>query len=189
MTIRLIVGLRNPGSAYEKTRHNAGGWFVESLAKRFGAHFKAEKKCHGESCLIGVDGIECRLLLPSMFMNQSGTPIKAASQFYKIPANEILVVHDELDLPAGNAKLKCGGGHGGHNGLRDILRQFSNADFNRLRIGIGHPGHKELVHNYVLSKPSQAERLAIFDAIDRSLGVINLIVAGDMAQAMNHLHT
>jgi peptidyl-tRNA hydrolase, PTH1 family len=189
MPIKLIAGLRNPGSAYEKTRHNAGSWFVEALAKRYSATFKSDKKFHGESALIDINGIECRLFLPNMFMNQSGTPLKIICQFYKIPKDSILVVHDELDLPPGIVKLKTGGGHGGHNGLKDILRQFSGANFHRLRFGIGHPGHKELVHNHVLSKPSQTERLAIHDAIDRALGIINPLVAGNIAKAMTQLHT
>lgn len=187
--IKLIVGLRNPGSAYEKTRHNAGAWFVESLAKRHMAKFKNEKKLHGECTSIDVDGHECKLLLPNMFMNQSGTVVKAASNFYKIQPNQILIVHDELDLPAGNARLKAGGGHGGHNGLRDIINQFGKNAFYRLRIGIGHPGHKELVHNYVLSKPSQSDNLSIHDAIDRALSIIPEAIEGKLEVAMNQLHS
>jgi PTH1 family peptidyl-tRNA hydrolase len=187
-SIKLIVGLRNPGSAYEKTRHNAGAWFVESIARRYSGRFKTEKKLHSECCSINIDGHECRLLLPNLFMNQSGSAIRAASKFYKLDADEILIVHDELDLEAGIIKFKAGGGHGGHNGLRDIMNQFGKAEFYRLRVGIGHPGHKDIVHKYVLSKPSQADKLAIHDAIDRALSVLPDAI-DNMSIAMNQLHS
>ena len=158
MSIKLIVGLRNPGSAYADTRHNAGGWFVEALAQHYNAVFKLEKKMHGELTHLEINNESCKALLPLTFMNRSGLSVHAICQFYRIEAHEILIAHDELDLPAGRIKLKTGGGHGGHNGLRDIINQLGSTDFHRLRVGIGHPGHKELVLNYVLGKPSQHER-------------------------------
>jgi PTH1 family peptidyl-tRNA hydrolase len=189
MTIKLIVGLRNPGSAYEHTRHNAGAWLISLLAQRTNVPFKTEKKLYGELALIEMNDNLCRLLLPLTFMNQSGQPTRAVSQFYHINPHELLVLHDELDLPPGRIKLKTGGGHGGHNGLRDIITQLGSSDFHRLRIGIGHPGHKELVHQYVLTRPSLLDRQHIHDAIDRSMAAMPLIISGDIAKAMNQLHT
>lgn len=189
MSIKLIVGLQNPGSMYEQTRHNAGAWFVQALAKHHGGKFKSDNKLHGALCRITLDGHDCRLLLPSTFMNNSGLAIQSTAHFFKIKPDEILVVHDELDLPAGLAKLKTGGGHGGHNGLRNTISQLKTKDFHRLRLGIGHPGHKDLVHDYVLSKPSLADRQAIHDAIEKALCVINHTIEGDMAKAMNKLHS
>ncbi|WP_133126991.1 aminoacyl-tRNA hydrolase [Legionella nagasakiensis] len=188
MTIKLIVGLKNPGASYASTRHNAGGWFVERLAQYYKLTFKAEKKLHGELSGLEFNGSSCKLLLPLTYMNHSGLSVRAVSQFYRIHASEILVAHDELDLPAGRIKLKTGGGHGGHNGLKDIINQLGCFDFHRLRVGIGHPGHKELVLNYVLGKPAQAERQLILDAIERGVDVMPEIIAGDLAKAMNVLN-
>ena len=181
MSIRLIVGLRNPGAAYQHTRHNAGGWFVEALAKHDNAVFKSDKKMQGEL----ADISSCKLLLPLTFMNHSGLSVRAVCQFYRIEPCELLVVHDELDLPAGRIKLKTAGGHGGHNGLRDIISQMGSNDFHRLRIGIGHPGHKELVLDYVLGKPSQVDRELIFDAMNRVVSAIPTVLKGNMAVAMS----
>ncbi len=189
MAIKLIIGLRNPGSAYEHTRHNAGAWFTSLLAQRLNAPFKVDKKMHAELAQLDLKQSICRLILPLTFMNHSGQPTRLISQFYQIPAHEILVVHDELDLPPGRIKLKTGGGHGGHNGLKDIITQIGSSDFHRLRIGIGHPGHRDLVHNYVLSKPSLHDRQQIYDAIDRAIAVTPSILAGDLAKAMNQLNT
>ncbi|CDZ77729.1 Peptidyl-tRNA hydrolase [Legionella massiliensis] len=189
MAIKLIIGLRNPGSAYEHTRHNAGGWLVEALTQRHNASFKADKKLHGELASFDIDHHSCKTLLPLTFMNHSGLPTREVSQFYRIKPEEILVVHDELDLPAGRIKIKTGGGHGGHNGLRDIIHQIGSAEFHRLRVGIGHPGHKDLVLNYVLGKPTQHERQLIFDAIDRGVAVIATAVTGNIAGAMNILNS
>jgi len=184
MAIRLIVGLRNPGAAYAHTRHNAGGWFVERLAQRHDASFKMDKKLQCELATIEINSIACKLLLPLTFMNHSGLPIRAVCQFYRISPEEILVAHDELDLPAGRIKLKTGGGHGGHNGLRDTISQLGCSDFHRLRVGIGHPGHKELVLNYVLGNPKQDERQLVYDAIDRAIAVMPTVVSDNIAAAM-----
>ena len=188
MSIKLIVGLRNPGSAYEHTRHNAGGWFVEALARYYNVLFKMEKKLHGELTLIDVSGMSCKALLPLTFMNHSGLSVHAVCQFYRIEPNEILVAHDELDLPVGRIKLKTGGGHGGHNGLRNIISQLGSTDFHRLRVGIGHPGHKDLVLDYVLGKPSQHDRQLIVEAIDRGVDVMPTILTGGIAVAMSQLN-
>lgn len=185
MPIKLIVGLRNPGAAYQHTRHNAGGWFVETLGKDDNAVFKLDKKAQGELAELNVQGMACKLLLPLTFMNHSGFSVRAVCQFYRIEPNELLVVHDELDLPAGRLKLKTGGGHGGHNGLRDIISQIGSSDFHRLRVGIGHPGHKELVLDYVLGKPSQSDRELILKAIDRGIAAIPTVLKGHLAVAMS----
>ena len=185
MTIKLIVGLQNPGAAYQHTRHNAGGWFVEALVKHDSAVFKSDKKMQCELADLKIQNTACKAILPLTFMNHSGFPVRAGCQFYRIEPNELLVVHDELDLPAGRIKLKTGGGHGGHNGLRDIISQLGSADFHRLRVGIGHPGHKELVLDYVLGKPSQHDRELICEAIDRGVAAIPTVLTGNMALAMN----
>lgn len=188
MVIKLIVGLRNPGSAYEQTRHNAGAWLVTALAQRHNSHFKIDKKMQAELTEIDINNHPCRLALPLTFMNHSGQTTRIISQFYKIEPGEILIVHDELDLPVGRIKLKTGGGHGGHNGLRDITAQLGTGEFHRLRIGIGHPGHKDLVHQYVLSRPSMHDRQQIYDAIDRGIAIIPIVLSGDMARAMNQVN-
>ncbi len=189
MAIKLIIGLRNPGTAYEQTRHNAGGWLVLSLAQRHSIRFKIDKKMQAELADIELNQNLSRLALPLTFMNHSGQVTRAISQFYKILPEEILVVHDELDLPVGRIKLKTGGGHGGHNGLRDITTQLGTSEFHRLRIGIGHPGHRDLVHDFVLNKPSVHDRQQIYDAIDRGVAVMPLVLSGDIARAMNQLNT
>ena len=188
MSIKLIVGLRNPGSTYEHTRHNAGGWFVDALAKHDHVIFKSDKKMQAEWAELRLPQGTCKICLPLTYMNLSGQPVRAVSQFYRIEPSELLVVHDELDLPAGRIKLKTGGGHGGHNGLRDIISQLGSSDFHRLRVGIGHPGHKELVLDYVLGKPPQQERALMLDAIARGIAVVPALVAGDIAVAMNGLN-
>lgn len=188
MAIKLIIGLRNPGSAYEHTRHNAGAWLTYSLAQIHHISFKLEKKMQAELAELETNNHSSKLILPLTFMNHSGQPVRCISQFYKIQPEEILVVHDELDLPTGRIKLKTGGGHGGHNGLRDIIAQLGSNDFHRLRIGIGHPGHKDLVHQYVLSKPSTQDRQKIYEAIDRGITSVPLLLAGDLARAMNQLN-
>ena len=188
MAIKLIICLRNPGSAYEHTRHNAGGWLAYNLAQRHNSSFKIDKKMSAELALLEINQNQCRLALPLTFMNLSGQPTRAISQFYQIQPDEILVVHDDLDLPPGRVKLKTGGGHGGHNGLRDITTAIGSAEFHRLRIGIGHPGHKDLVHQYVLTKPSVHDRQQIYDAIERGIAVMPLILSGEIAKAMNQLN-
>lgn len=188
--IRLIVGLGNPGAEYEHTRHNAGAWLVERLARREGISLSPDKKFFGLSGKGRISGQECFLLLPTTFMNRSGQAVAALANFYKIKPNEILVAHDELDMPAGVAKFKIGGGHGGQNGLRDIIAQLGNQkDFHRLRIGIGHPGDKSLVTGHVLGRASKAEQQSIDAVIDEALCILPDAISGDMAKAMNRLHS
>lgn len=188
--IQLIVGLGNPGPKYELTRHNAGFWFVDALARQHGATFKSENKFHGEACKISLDGEELWLLKPMTFMNKSGQAVAALANFYKIPPESILVAHDELDLPPGAARLKKGGGHGGHNGLRDTIAQLgNNKDFQRLRIGIGHPGHSSQVTGYVLGKAPADEQRLMEDAIVDAIDIIPVAVSGEIQKAMNQLHS
>lgn len=186
-TIKLIVGLKNPGAEYALTRHNAGGWFVDALAEQWDLSLKTEKSLQTELAQQTLDGTICRVMQPLTYMNHSGRSVRAVCQFYRILPEEILVVHDELDLPVGKAKFKRGGGHGGHNGLRDIIAQLGTTDFYRLRIGIGHPGHRDDVHDYVLGKPSQANKQAIQDIIERAIIALPLALGGQMEQAMNKL--
>jgi len=188
--IELIVGLGNPGAQYEQTRHNAGFWFVEAVARCHGGSFKSENKFHGEACKVRVNGEELWLLKPMTFMNKSGQAIAALAKFYKIAPEAILVAHDELDLPPGDIRLKKGGGHGGHNGLRDTIAQLgNNKDFQRLRIGIGHPGHSSQVTGYVLGKAPSDEQIEMERAIERALDVLPLAISGEMQKAMNLLHS
>jgi PTH1 family peptidyl-tRNA hydrolase len=188
--IQLIVGLGNPGAQYEQTRHNAGFWFVEAIARRHGGSFKSENKFHGEACKVRVDGEELWLLKPMTFMNKSGQAIASLARFYKIAPEQILVAHDELDLPPGDIRLKSGGGHGGHNGLRDTIAQLGGSrDFQRLRIGIGHPGHSSQVTGYVLGKAPSNEQIEMENAIDRALDALPLAITGELQKAMNQLHS
>jgi PTH1 family peptidyl-tRNA hydrolase len=187
--IDMIVGLGNPGSEYADTRHNAGFWFVDEVVRKYGGNFKSEKKFHGEVARTTIDGQQIWLLKPDTFMNLSGQAVLALMQFYKIELQNILVVHDDLDLPAGDARLKSGGGHGGHNGLRDIISRCGGNGFQRLRLGIGHPGHKEKVTGHVLKKASSDDRIAIENAIDSALQVLPQCTSGDMQKAMQALHT
>lgn len=186
--VRLIVGLGNPGTEYEHTRHNAGAWFVERLAAMSSCQLNLQKKFHGATCKANFDGHECHLLTPTTYMNLSGQAVLALMNFYKIPAENILVAHDDLDLPIGTVKLKIGGGHGGHNGLRDIITRISSREFARLRIGIGHPGSKDRVTNHVLSKAKKAEQDQINLAIDNAIRVLPQILTGDFDSAMRELH-
>ena len=188
MTIRLMVGLRNPGSEYQRTRHNAGAWLVEALAQSQRIGFSDDKKLQSALALINADSGPLRLVLPLTYMNHSGIAVRAVSQFYRFQPEEILIVHDELDIPAGELRLKQGGGHGGHNGLRDLISQLGSADFYRLRIGIGHPGHKQLVLDYVLGTPNAEDRQAIAAAIDHSLAVLPCLLEGQYAMATNRLN-
>lgn len=187
--MRLVVGLGNPGSEYQSTRHNAGFWFVERLAAKEGAALRSESRFHGVVGRIGAGGEECWLLMPRTFMNLSGRAAGALARFYKIAPAEILVVYDELDLPPGTAKLKKGGGVAGHNGLKDIAAHLGTHDFWRLRLGIGHPGDRDVVVDYVLHPPRREEQEAIDSAIAKSLDVWPLIAAGNMEAAMLKLHT
>ncbi|HEC29239.1 MAG TPA: aminoacyl-tRNA hydrolase [Gammaproteobacteria bacterium] len=187
--ISLIAGLGNPGNKYKQTRHNAGFWFLDALASEYGADLRTDDKFHGETAKIKIGDQEIWLLKPDTFMNLSGQAIAAISRFYKIPAEEVLVVHDELDLPPGTARLKRDGGHGGHNGLRDTIEKLGSKEFARLRLGIGHPGDKSRVHDYVLHQASRDDQIALEIAIRHSTGVISEIVSGDWDKAMNQLHT
>ncbi len=186
--MRLVVGLGNPGREYEATRHNAGFWFVHRVADAHGAGLRMEPRFHGLVARVSARGRECWLLEPSTFMNASGRSVAALARFYKIEPQEMLVVHDELDLPPGGVKLKKGGGAAGHNGLKDIIAHLG-ADFWRLRIGVGHPGDRAQVINYVLEKPRKEEDDAIDAAIDRGLDVWPLLLDGNTEAAMLKLHT
>ncbi len=188
-SIQLIVGLGNPGREYEETRHNAGAWFVAELAQQQRCHLQNESKFHGLTGRINIAGQDIKLLIPTTFMNLSGQALLALATFFKIPLDAILVAHDELDIPPGLAKLKQGGGHGGHNGLRDIINKFGGQNnFHRLRIGIGHPGSADKVTGYVLGKPMSDERIAIDRAIAASLDALPLAASGQWSRAMNQLH-
>jgi len=187
--IQLIVGLGNPGSEYEPTRHNAGFWFVDELARHCRQEFRAESRFHSEVARCQLAGSECRLQKPLTFMNNSGQAVGALMRFFKLPVEQILVVHDELDLSPGTVRLKKGGGHGGHNGLRDLISHLGSKDFYRLRIGIGHPGHRDQVVDYVLKKPSGSDRRLIEDALYDATAVMPDIIAGQFEKAMNILHT
>jgi peptidyl-tRNA hydrolase, PTH1 family len=187
--IRLVVGLGNPGAEYEETRHNAGFWFVDRLASETGVSMRLESKFHGMLGRIRQGDHECWLLKPSTFMNLSGRAVLALAHFYKILPNEILVAHDELDLEPGVVKLKYAGGHAGHNGLKDIAAQLGVPDFWRLRLGIGHPGNRGQVKDYVLHRPGKDERAAIDETIDQSLQVWPKLWAGQQEAAMLALHT
>jgi PTH1 family peptidyl-tRNA hydrolase len=187
--LRLIVGLGNPGPDYAAHRHNVGFWFVDALAARFGERFGPEGKLFGESARVRIDGHDVRLLKPATFMNRSGKSVHAALHFWKIDPTEALVVHDELDLPAGSARLKFDGGHGGQNGLRDIIAQLGHGGFHRLRIGIGHPGHKDRVTGWVLGKPGRDDEAAMLRAIDDAQAVLPLVLGDRLNEAMKRLHT
>ena len=187
--IRLIVGLGNPGPEHARTRHNAGFRFVDALAEREGERFRVDGKLFGETARVRVAGREAWLLKPATFMNLSGKSVAAALRFWKIEPEEALLVHDELDLPPGTARLKFDGGHGGQNGLRDTMRLLGHGRFHRLRIGIGHPGHKDRVTGWVLGRPSPDDDILIGRAIDDALDVLPLAMAGDLNEAMKRLHT
>ena len=187
--IKLFVGLGNPGTEYEQTRHNAGFWWVDALASELKARLVAEKAYHGLVARANVHGHTVWLLEPQTFMNVSGRSVAALARFYKIQPQEILVVHDELDIAPGQAKLKLGGGHAGHNGLRDIHAQLGTGDYWRLRIGIGHPGDKDEVADYVLRKPAPEQRTAMQECIARTLKAFPALMAGEMEKATLLIHT
>lgn len=187
--VALIVGLGNPGPQYEATRHNAGFWFVEAVARSQGQAFRSEAKFSGDVAKVNIGGQQVWLLKPNTYMNRSGQAVAALANFYKIPLEQILVVHDELDLPPGTARLKQGGGHGGHNGLRDIIAQMGGNNFMRLRVGIGHPGNSKQVADFVLHRASAEEQRLMDESLDRALQVVPQVVAGEFQKAMNALHT
>lgn len=187
--IRLIAGLGNPGPRYQATRHNAGFWFADAVAHGRGGQFKSSARFHGELYEAIDDGRTCWILKPDVFMNRSGQAVAVLAGFYKIPVEQILIVHDELDLPPGTVRLKQGGGNGGHNGLRSVTESMGSGNFARLRIGIGHPGQRDLVTDYVLTKPSQEDRQAIEEAIVSAMAVMPEILGGNLERAMHKLHT
>ncbi len=187
--IKLLVGLGNPGPEYDATRHNAGFWFVDGAARALKTTLLMDRSYHGLAARAGFQGQTVWLLEPQTFMNLSGKSVAALARFFKINPDEILVVHDELDLPPGEAKLKFGGSHAGHNGLRDIHAQLGTGDYWRLRLGVGHPGVKSEVVHWVLKKPSPDHRIAIDQCIDRALTALPALLAGDMNKAMLLIHT
>lgn len=187
--IKLLVGLGNPGAEYEATRHNAGFWWLEAAAHELKVSLSLDKNYHGRVARTSVKGQTLWLLEPQTFMNLSGKSVAALARFFKIQPEEILVAHDELDLPPGQVKLKFGGGHAGQNGLRDIHVQLGTGDYWRLRIGIGHPGVKSEVSNWVLGKPMPEQRSAMQEAVARSVKALPQVLAGDMEAAMQQIHT
>lgn len=186
--IRMIIGLGNPGPEYAHTRHNAGFWLVDLLAQRHGGRFRTERKFAAELATISIEGAEVLLLKPQTFMNRSGSSVQAAATYLKIPVEQILVVHDELDLSPGDARLKLGGGHGGHNGLRSMVSHLGPG-FWRLRLGIGHPGNRAEVIDYVLQRPSREDELLIQEAVADSADVIPIMLGSGDQPAMHKLHS
>lgn len=187
--IQLIVGLGNPGSQYADTRHNAGAWFVEALLKESDTVLHTETKLKASLTHTSHFGGVLRLAIPTTYMNESGMAVAALAHFYKIPPAAILIAHDEIDFEVGVTRLKKDGGHGGHNGLRDIIKHLNTTDFWRLRIGVGHPGHKDRVHDYVLNRPTLAEEQSIARDIDQAVRVVPLLLKAQFEQAMTQLHS
>lgn len=188
-SIQLIVGLANPGKQYAQTRHNAGAWFVGELAESVNTTLRLENKYHGWHGQVSLYGQTCHLLIPNTYMNLSGQAVRACMSYHKILPDSILIAHDEIDLDPGIVKLKFDGGDGGHNGLKDIIRHLNTKQFYRLRIGVGHPGQREAVADFVLSPPSKAERTEINAALQRANDVLPLVMNGDIQKAMHKLHT
>ena len=186
--LTIIAGLGNPDERYADTLHNAGFWFVDVLAQRSGAQFKYEKRFDAEVCKTGVGGSDVWLVKPQSYMNNSGGPVRGVLDYYRQTTSTLLVAHDEIDLPPGTVKLKQGGGHGGHNGLRDIIRHCG-ADFMRLRLGVGHPGHRDEVTNYVLKRPSRVDETAIRENIDEAAELMPVLADDGLNAAMKKLHT
>jgi PTH1 family peptidyl-tRNA hydrolase len=186
--VSAVVGLGNPGSEYAQTRHNVGFWFIDLLSRQQGAALRADRKLHGEAGSIRLEAQELRLLKPATFVNRSGQAVAALASYYKLSPAEILVIHDDLDLEPGVIRLKANGGHGGHNGLKDIIAHLGG-DFPRLRIGIGHPGHRDRVVDFVLGRPSADEEGLILQAINQGLDTLPMILTQGLAKATQHLHT
>jgi len=186
--LAIIAGLGNPGPEHRLTRHNAGFWFVDALAHALGVQFRSHARYQGEICRVPLDGRDVVLLKPQTYMNRSGLSVRALLDYLKAPAGELLVVHDELDLPPGTARLKLGGGHGGHNGLRDTITHCG-ADFWRLRLGIGHPGDKSQVIDYVLQRAAPSDEQALLQAIDAALQTLPVFVRDGSEKAMHALHS
>jgi len=185
----LIVGLGNPGPKYSQTRHNAGFWFLDALHKSADAGFRSQTKVSAEICRTRLFETDCILAKPTVFMNHSGQAVRAMMDYYRITAENLLVAYDELDLPPGTTRLKKGGGHGGHNGMRDIFRHLDSTDFMRLRIGIGHPGFKDAVTGYVLSRPTAGQEQQMMHSIGDAVGVMPDLLAGNVSKATKDLHT
>jgi len=188
LPLRIVVGLGNPGAEHQLTRHNAGFWCVDVLARRHGGEFRDYRKFSGETARIKLAGHELVLLKPTTYMNRSGLSIRQLSDFFKVPAAEVLVVHDEMDLPVGCARLKFGGGHGGHNGLRDTIAHIGEG-FWRLRIGVGHPGNKAEVIDYVLTRPPRAEEDLVLDTVADAADSLPIILEQGAERAMTKLHS
>jgi PTH1 family peptidyl-tRNA hydrolase len=186
--LSIIAGLGNPEEKYERTLHNAGFWFVDAVARKYGGDFRYEKKFDAECCKVSISGSDIWLLKPQSYMNQSGGPVRAALDYYRLNAKHLLVAHDEIDLPPGTVRLKQGGGHGGHNGIRDVM-QHCGKDFMRLRIGVGHPGEKDKVTGYVLKRASTSIAAAVEKNVDDALDVMPLLIEGGLNAAMKALHT
>jgi PTH1 family peptidyl-tRNA hydrolase len=188
LPLRIIVGLGNPGPEHQVTRHNVGFWFVDLLARRHGGEFRDYRKYSGETARVTIDGQELILLKPTTYMNRSGLSVRQISDFYKIVPDDILVAHDELDLPVGSVRLKNGGGHGGHNGLRDTIAHVGE-NFWRLRLGIGHPGNKADVIDYVLTRAPRVEEDLILEAVNTAADSVPLILEQGAERAMTKLHS
>ncbi|MCH9694289.1 MAG: aminoacyl-tRNA hydrolase [Gammaproteobacteria bacterium] len=187
-TIRIIAGLGNPEEKYERTLHNAGFWFVDAIVRKYGGEFRYEKKFDADICRVNLRGDEIWLIKPQSYMNLSGGPIRGMLDYYRLKPTELLVAHDEIDLPPGTTRLKKGGGHGGHNGLRDIM-QHCGADFMRLRLGVGHPGEKSKVTGYVLKRGASDVERAIEDNIDEAIEVLPTLIDDGLNAAQKALHT
>ena len=188
LAFRLIVGLGNPTPKYEHTRHNAGFWFADEIAQRYKLSFSADSRSQGMLARLDWEGESVYLLKPMQYMNRSGGSVLALANFFKIEPTRIVVAHDELDFPPGTLKLKVGGGHGGHNGLRDIAAKLGNSGFTRIRLGIGHPGNRDEVVNYVLDKPSKHDEGLIYDAVARAADYFPQILVGNLGLVMNSLN-
>ena len=186
--LTMIVGLGNPGEKHERTLHNAGFWFVDALARKLGGSFRYEKKFDAEVCKVSLSGRDVWLAKPQSYMNLSGQPVRAMLDYYRLDTGELLVAHDEIDLPPGTVRLKKGGGHGGHNGLRDIIKH-GDPDFMRLRLGVGHPGDKSRVTGYVLKRASGDVEAAIEKNIDEAIAVMPILMDEGLNAAMKKLHT
>ena len=186
--VTMIAGLGNPDSKYERTLHNAGFWFVDALLRKYGGEFRYDKKFDAEICRIDLQGNEVRLVKPQGFMNLSGGPVRGVLDYYRLQPEQLLVAHDEIDLPPGTVRLKLGGGHGGHNGMRDVMRHCGS-DFMRLRIGVGHPGEKSMVTNYVLKKGTADVEAAVNKTLDDAVAVMPILVEDGLNAAMKKLHT
>lgn len=186
--LTMIAGLGNPEERYERTLHNAGFWFVDELARRAGVSFRYEKRFDADICKVDIAGRDVWLVKPQSYMNLSGGPVRSMLDYYRLKASQLLVAHDEIDLPPGTVKLKDGGGHGGHNGMRDVI-QHCGRDFLRLRLGVGHPGQKDKVTSYVLKKASSDDESAILRNVDDAADVMSLLVEDGLSAAMKKLHT